>query len=345
MSTTKLFPSDQSNNETWLDLTCYPTFFDIISLKRLFLSHSLPNELMDVIFDLAEYWPYSSRSLPSPIKAQPEIQWRDRRGTHRLPSFKTASKDGPILSSPPLGLPPLNVLQSHALLVPSTRHPVRMVIFEIRYRRDFTLNPKWRRPQIVRQTSTRLEIDIKRPTESSPSSDLEPDVWLKDHVDDSSLLLQQICDHIHTSWQSKRSLYDRAHTKIDLYMDHSVLADDMTGQKTVVWKYDDSENYLDDGWDLSRKTMGGLSEAYDSDDYLDNGWDLSGEIMRLLSEADKAHVNDYVHSLAKEDRREQANFLKQLEEGDSLGVWAKARSGPDVSMIEGMRMHVFWAAS
>lgn len=67
--------------------------------------------------------------------------------------------------------------------------------------------------------------------------------------------------------------------------------------------------------------------------------------MGFLSEADIAHVKDYVHSLAKEDRREQANFLKQLEVGDSLGVWVKARDGPDVSMIEGLRMHVFWAAS
>ena len=105
-------------------------------------------------------------------------------------------------------------------------------------------------------------------------------------------------------------------------MDHDVLADGMTGQKTVVWKCNDSENYLDDGWDLSGEIM-----------------------MRFLSETDKAHMKDYVHSLAKEDRRERANFLKQLEVGDSLGVWVKARNGPDVSMIEGVRMHVFWAAS
>ena len=324
MSTTKSFPKDQINNKPWLDITCYPKIFDIISLKRLFLSHSLPNEIIDVILDLAEYWPHSSRFLPSPIKAQREIRWRNRRGKYHSPSFRVAPEDGPILSSPPLGLPPTNVLQSAALLVPPTRHPVRMVIFEIRYSHKFELDPKWHRPRIVRQTSTRLEIDSKRstqPTESSLSIVLEPDAWLEVHVSESSLWLQQVCDHVYESWQAKRSLYDQAYTKIDLYMDLSVLADNMTGQKTVVWKCDDSENYLDDGWDLSSETMG------------------------FLSEADQAHLKDYVHLLAKEDRREQADLLKQLEVGDSLGVWVKARDGPDVSMIEGLRMHVFWAAS
>lgn len=250
MSTTRLFPSDQLENEPWLDLTCYPTFFDIFLLKRLFLSHSLPNELIDVILDLAKYWPHSSRSLPSPIQAERKVQWRDRRGKCRFPSFRVAPEDGPILSSLPLGFPPTNVLQSAALLVPSSRHPVRMVIFEIRYRRDFVLNPKVRRPQVVRQTSTRLEVDIERPTrptESAPRSVLEPDAWLKDHVSESSMWLQQICDHVYTTWQSKRNRYDQTRTKIDLYMDHNALADDMAGQKTVVWRWDDSETYLDDG--------------------------------------------------------------------------------------------------
>ena len=335
MSTTKSFWADQLDNEPWLDMTCYPTMFDTISLK-CFLSQRVPKEIIDMIFDLSEYWPHSSRSLPSPIKAQGKVQesvlqeypvhWREHRdsqATH-LPSPIVAGEDGLILSSPPLGLPPAEVLQSPTLLAPRTRHPVRMIIFEVRYHRLFAINPKCRRPQIVRQSSARLEIGIKKPTHISVYSTrpvLEPEAWLKDHVFESSLRLRRVCDRVYTLWQSKRSSYDRVHTKIDLYMDHKDLADGMIGQKTVIWNREDSGDYLDDGWNLS------------------------GATLQHLSEANKAHVKDYVYSLAKQDWMEKANFLKQLEVGDSLGVWVKAKDGPTVSMIEGVRMHVFWAAS
>lgn len=52
-------------------------------------------------------------------------------------------------------------------------------------------------------------------------------------------------------------------------------------------------------------------------------------------------MNNLVHSLAKEDRRKQADFMKQLEVGDSLRVRVRVKDGPSVSMIE---MHVFLAA-
>lgn len=334
MSATKSFLADQLNNEPWLDMTCYPTIFDIMSLK-CFLSQRLPNEIIDMIFDLSEYWPHSSRSLPSPIIAKGKLQeslqqapvhWlehRDSQASH-LPSLIAAGEEPFILRSPLLGFPPTNVLQSPTLLVPRTRHPVRMIIFEIRYYRLFAINPKCRRPQIVRTSSARLEIGIKKPTHTTANSarfNLEPEAWLKDHVCGSSLRLRRICDLVYTSWQSKRTSYDQVHTKIDLYMDHKELADGMIGQKAVIWKSDDSGNYLDDGWNLSSPTL------------------------QHISEADKAHVKDYVHTLAKEDRREEASFLKQVEVGDSLVVWVKGRDGPTVSMIEGARMHVFWAAS
>lgn len=97
------------------------------------------------------------------------------------------------------------------------------------------------------------------------------------------------------------------------------------GQKTVVWRCD--------------------SDYVAGAEYLDDGWDLSGDTRGRLSEAEKAHVNNFVHSLAKEDRREQVNFMKQLEVGTSLGVWVRVGRGIFVSMVEEMRMHVFWAAS
>ena len=137
--------------------------------------------------------------------------------------------------------------------------------------------------------------------------------------------VQQICGDFYRSWHIKRSFCDPTHTKIDLYLNHSALADGMMGQKTVVWRCD--------------------SDYVAGAEYLDDGWDLGGKTRERLSAAEKAHVNKFVHSLAKKDRREQVNFMKQLEVGDSLGVWVRVVRGIFVSMVEEMRMHVFWAAS
>ncbi len=332
-----------------MDMTHYPTIFDIISLKRL-LSHALPNELIDIILDLAEYWPHFSRSSPSPIKAQGEMRvpvppdvhadWLDHRGPEAIApiSFTDSSEDGFVLRSPPLGISSTDGVQSQLSLVPRTRHPVRMIIFEIRYSRLFAINPKCRRRQVVCQSSTRLEVGIKKPessTDPSRKAVLDPHTLSTASTSEDSRQFPQYRDHIYErwhykrdrvyqAWHFKRSFCDPAHAKIDLYMDHKVLKDGMIGQKTVLWRYDDDE----------------VASAK-----LDDGWDLSEEALGRLSEAEKAHLAGFVHSLAKEDRMEQADFMKQLEVGDSLGVWVRVKDGPSVSMIEEMRVHVFWAAS
>lgn len=314
----------------------YPTIFDIFSLKR-FLSHSIPNELIEIILDLAEYWPHSSCSSTSAVKAQGKIQenilrtdWREHRGPEATTplSFIDSRENGFVLRSPPLGTFPTKSVQLQASLVPRTRNPVRMILFEIRFYRLFAMNPKCRRRQILRQSRTRLEIGIKKPmppTESPLRAVPEPAARPAAQILQGRPQLQQVCGSIYESWRLKRSFCDPAHAKIDLYMDHKVLADGMVGQKTVFWRCDDDDvtgtNFLDDGWDLSR------------------------ECLPHLSEAETAHVNDLVHSLAKEERMEKAAFVRQLEVGDSLGVWVRVRDGPSVSMIERVRMHVFWAAS
>lgn len=336
MSTTESFPSDQRNNHPWLDMTHYPTAFDIVYLKR-FLAHSLPNELIGIILDLSEYWPHYSCSSTSSVKAQGKVQenlvqphWLEHRGRETTTplSFTDSSEDGFVLRSPPLAVPLADVVQSQAL-VPQTRHPVRMIVFEIRYYRLFAMNPKCRRRQVVRQSKTRLEVGIKKPvpsTESRLRAVREPDTRPAARVVQDSPQLQQVCDRIYDSWQLRRSFCDPAHMRIDLYMDHKALADGMVGQKTVIWRCDDDD-------DVAGANV------------LGDAWDLRGEPLPRLSGAAKAHVDDLVHSLANEDRTEQADFVKQLEVGDSLGVWVRVRDGPAVSMIERVSMHAFWAAS
>ncbi|CAD6587650.1 MAG: hypothetical protein ASARMPREDX12_002957 [Alectoria sarmentosa] len=339
MNTTKAFPSYQFHYEPWLDMSRYPTTFDIISLKR-FLSQTLPTKVIDMILSLAEYWPHSSCSSASPIKAQGKVaqdalpaHWcKHRRPEATTPlSFTDSSEDGFVLRSPPIGIPHTDVVPFQALLVPRAPRPVRMIVFEIRYYRLFHTKPESRRPQVVRPSSTCLEVGIKKPlppTESPARAILEPATPPIAQVLKGSPQLRRICDRVYRLWDLKRSFCDPAHTKIDLYMDHQALADNMLGQKTVVWRFDDDvvaeAKVLDDGWGRSEET---------------------GRHLWLFSEADKAQLDDFVHSLAKTDREEKADFVKQLEVGDSLGVWVRVRDGPSVSMVDGVRMHVFWAAS
>lgn len=56
-------------------------------------------------------------------------------------------------------------------------------------------------------------------------------------------------------------------------------------------------------------------------------------------------MSNFVHLVAKEDQRKQADLMKQLEIEDSLGVWVISRDCPCVVMIENVSMHVFRAAS
>lgn len=317
----------------------YPTVFNIISLKHS-LSHSLPNELIEIILDFAEYWPHSSCSSTSSIKARGQVcqdaqhhcyaEWRQHRGPEATTprSFADSSEDGFVLRSVPLGIHPTDNLQFQASLIPLTQHPVRMIIFEIRYYRLFACDPVRRRRDIVRYSSTCLELGIKKPmpsSESPPRAVLEPATRPTAQVVEGNPRLQRTSDRVYHAWDLKRNLCSRGNAKVDLYMSQMALADGMVGQKTVVWRTDDDD----------------LAGAK----FLDDGWDLSGQPWSRLSETEKAHARDFIHSLAKEDRRKQVNFMKQLEVGDSLGVWVRVSNGPYGSKIEGMRMHVFWAAS
>lgn len=82
-------------------------------------------------------------------------------------------------------------------------------------------------------------------------------------------------------------------------MNHNELVDGMIGQRTVSRRCDDDD----------------VADAK----LLDDGWDLSGETVGPFSEVEKAHVNSFVLLLAKEDRRENANFIKLLEVGTVRG--------------------------
>ncbi len=255
----------------------------------------------------------------------------DERRKHRRPStgplsFTDSDEDGFILRGTPLGIPPTDALQFNTSLAPRTQHPARMIIFEIRYHRIFAINRKCcpRPRQIVRQSTTRLEIGIKKskPSAEPPQMAIpKPVPQLTPQVPNESL---GICDRVYELWLFKRSFCDPANAKIDLYLGFDALADNMMGQKTVFWRYDDDD----------------CADA----DFLDDGWDLSA-LTRAHPEPDKSQAHELVKYLAKEDRSRQADLFKQLEVGDSLGVWVRMRDGPSISMIEGVKMHVFWAAS
>lgn len=246
---------------------------------------NLPNEVIDMIFDLAEYWPHSSCSSSSPVKAQGKIRQDVLRSfpprflEHQGPeattsqSFTDSSEDGFILRSQPLGIPPTNVVPLQASLVSRTRHPVRMIIFEIRYYRLSSMSLVLPQPN-----STWLEVCIKKPklpTESTTRVNLEPAIRPIAQVFEGSSQSQHICDRVYKLWHQKRSLCDPAHTKIGLYMDRSALEKGMMGQKTIVWRLNDDD----------------VAGAF-----LDDGWGMIENQMRHRPEVVKANLNKFIHS-------------------------------------------------
>jgi len=42
-------------------------------------------------------------------------------------------------------------------------------------------------------------------------------------------------------------------------------------------------------------------------------------------------------------RQASANFVRDLREGDSIGIWARGVPGEYMNMFEEVRLHVFWA--
>ena len=179
-----LDPDTYSDQPPYFDLRKCPSMTSVISLRHyLSLTRGLPNETIDVILDLAEYWPHTSSILDMTTRVYSghmcygSYPARPRQKLGRLLSTpdrrREFKEDGFLIRTPPLGWrcvseaniskryenskPPAVPAQPRAKskpLIPTPRpptwlpprglHPARRVVFEILSREERLEN--WHRP-------------------------------------------------------------------------------------------------------------------------------------------------------------------------------------------------------
>lgn len=169
-----LDPYTDSNQPPYFDLRKCPSMAAVISLRQhLALSRYLPNEIIDIILDLAEYWPHTSSILDMTTRVYSGHIYsssrpaRPRQKLERLlgtpGSRREWKENGFLIRTPPLGWqctsdtdlskrnerkppaatqprpkwkPLIPRLQPPTWLPPRGLHPARRVVFEILSREE-----------------------------------------------------------------------------------------------------------------------------------------------------------------------------------------------------------------
>lgn len=168
-----------SDQPPYFDLRKCPSMASVISLRRyLSLTRDLPNEIIDIILDLAEYWPHTSSILDMTTRVYSghmcygSYPARPRQKLGRLLSTPESRRewkeDGFLIRTPPLGwrcigdadlsnrceskppsTPPPKAKSKPLIptprpptwLPPRGLHPARRVVFEILSREERLENP------------------------------------------------------------------------------------------------------------------------------------------------------------------------------------------------------------
>lgn len=170
-----LDPYTHSDQPPYFDLRKCPSMASVISLRQyLSLTRGLPNEIIDVILDLAEYWPHTSSILDMTTRVYSghmcygSYPARPRQKLGRLLSTpenrREFKEDGFLIRTPPLGWRCVNDVDAFKRsettksasptrprakskpLIPTPRpptwlpprglHPARRVVFEILSREE-----------------------------------------------------------------------------------------------------------------------------------------------------------------------------------------------------------------
>ena len=169
-----LDPYTHSDQPPYFDLRKCPSMASLIALRQyLSFSRGLPNEIIDIILDLAEYWPHTSSILDMTTRVYSGHMYygsyaaRPRQKLERLlstPESRRESKEnGFLIRTPPLGWhcvsdadsskrresEPPSIIQPRPKwkpLIPRPRtptwlpprglHPARRVVFEILSREE-----------------------------------------------------------------------------------------------------------------------------------------------------------------------------------------------------------------
>ncbi len=311
----------------YFDMKRCPTMLDVINVRQ-YLSSRLPTEIVDILLDLAEYWPHTSSILDMTTRVYhdhmrygsygrgPNNWWHNRSST---PEMRREWKEhGFVLRTPPIGLRCVQsddrkktYRQSWPVLLakrnknrgnvatdwlpPRGKHPARAVLFEILSREeraaDHPIAPGYRQDSMTLFEASVDNIVLPR---TKLKSAFQPLYWTPGAATTESYLQNPL---------SKDAPYTFLPRQL------SFANPDLTQAFPVFW---------------NRKAHNRKSVvAYRYDDIAP----FSVEKERYLSA-----------SIVR-------GFVRGLKEGDSIVLWARAREGAGAccNVVDRVKIHVFWA--
>ena len=325
LSNLDLYPS--MDHPPYFDMRRCPTMLDVIKLRH-YLSTRFPTEIIDVIVDLAEYWPHTSSILDMTTRVfhdhmrygshgrGPKTWWHNRSST---PEMRREWRDvGFILRTPPLGM---RCVQSddprkgyvRSLLAPSKKrykkgkaefldwlpprgkHPARAIWFEILGREErpsdlsgYRTNPR---------TSLEASVDNIRLPKDKRLPAREPLHWTTEAATTKSYHRNSLDtkekELQYTFVPRQSSSANPALTQaFPVFWNRGA----HNRKSVVAYRYDDTIPYSPE------------KERF-----------LSGDIVR--------------------------GFLRSLREGDSIALWGRAwkGEGPCCNVVDRIKIHIFWA--
>lgn len=324
---------------SWLDLSHHPTLTQVIALKRQ-LIRNLPIELVNNILSFAEYWPHAITSssisriirsklphpLPHPV-SRPSAELLHARSETNTEPFPAVfhGEDNLLVQSTPLGL---SKEPSQPWVSPSTQHPARMIVVEVTARRIIPAQQGLRSPNFLGPSHVWLEIGVvdgaSQPSNplSLSSSDMERvrrnallDPSHREGMNDSVLRRCQAVYHVWLEQQRSRAL---GCLRVNVDVNSDLEVESRTTKS--VYRFDDDE----------------VTQSNSLNPY----W---SRILRAAHSPSRRKVFcEYVKSLDYADRGDDADFVRALRVGDEIGVWYRSKEIDHVTVIEGVRVTVFW---
>lgn len=315
----------------YFDLRRCPTMLDVIMVRH-YLSAELPTEIIDMILDLAGYWPHTSSTLDMTTRVfhehmrygshgrGPKSWWHNRSSTPEM--RREWREEGFILRTPPLGircvqtddprkgyirslLSPLSKRAKERAsdlvdwLPPRGKRPARAIQFEILSREeratDHLATPGFRQDS---KTSFEARVDnIKLP--------LCKQLLVHEHLHWTTEAATTKNYHQNTSSQKQKeearyTFRPRQSSSVNPHLTQTFpIVWNRTAQNrkyVVAYRYDDTTRYS-----------------------TEKGRYLSANIVR--------------------------GFVRSLKEGDTISLWAKASdgAGPCCNVVDRVKIHVFWA--
>lgn len=311
----------------YFDMKRCPTMSDVIKVRH-FLSSRLPTEIIDILLDLAEYWPHTSSILDMTTRVYhehmrygsygrgPKTWWHNRSST---PEMRREWKEtGFILRTPPLGLRCIKsndrrkaYRQSWPVtptkrnndgangtfdwLPPRGKHPARKVLFEILSREeraaDHPTVPGFRQDS---KTLFEASVDNINIPPKMVKSSTQPLYWTPEAATTKSYLQNPLSKDAPYTFQPRQS----SSANPELRQAFPVFWNRTAQNRkfVVAYRHDETKHFSVE------------KERY-----------LSASIVR--------------------------GFVRSLKEGDSIALWGRARegAGPCCNVVDRVKIHVFWA--